>query len=141
MKNNQFTELAQLLRKNSTFEIDVQIIDENEGEQSAQVAVWCKSFGQDWSICYQNGDMMGNDIGTAKFNNDGANCGLDQLCDILSERAEFKCLIDEESYYQDADLVEFIHDFCREYALDHKIADHFYVDEDEDEDDEDEKTN
>ena len=44
--------LKEILLKNSTFEIERQNIDGD-----LQIAVWCKSFGKDWSICYQNGDM------------------------------------------------------------------------------------
>ena len=101
MNNEQ---LIMLLMLNSSFEVDAQ-------HDRQQVAVWCESFGKKWSICYQNGDMNGNKKGTACFKNDGANEGLDELRDILSDVAEFKHLIDETTYHSHLELEEFIDSF------------------------------
>jgi len=117
-------ELKALIKKNSTFEIDPQEIG---GDR--QVAVWCKTFGQDWSICYQNGDMNGNRRGEAVFTNDGANCGLRELRDTLKNREEFQHLIDNDTYWSFEALDDLINEFCREYAEENNIASYFDADE------------
>ena len=116
--------LKQILLKNSTFEIERQNIDGD-----LQIAVWCKSFGKDWSICYQNGDTNGDFKGTAVFNNPGADSGLQELRDILAERREFKHLIDENTYHQFWELENFINEFCEDFAETHNLSDYFKIKE------------
>jgi hypothetical protein len=117
MKNND--ELKKLIKVNSSFDIDVQM------ENGVQVAVWCKTFGKNWSICYQNGDMNGNKKGQAIFTNDGANVGLKELRNILKDRPEFQHLIDLDTYWSYEELDELINEFCAEFAEENSIADHF----------------
>lgn len=40
-----------------------------------QVGVWLKLYGEHVSICYQNGDMNGESMGQAVFDNEGADDG------------------------------------------------------------------
>ena len=117
-------EELKIITDNTTFDIDTQAFDDG----SIQVAVWLKTFGKDWSICYQNGDMNGDRKG-AIFNNDGANCGLSEARDILKEREEFAHLIDLETYWSYEELDQLISDFCEQFAEQHKIADQFDNDE------------
>ena len=107
-----FENLKQFLLDNTTFSEDVQIFEDD----SVQVAFWCKSFGESWSICFQNGDMNGSHKGTPVWTNDGANSGLDDLLEILIERKEFQCLIDSTAYHKYEVLKEFINDFIADYA-------------------------
>ncbi len=114
-----------ILEANTTFEIDVQVEPEY-----TQVAVWLKSFGQDWSICYQNGDMNGDKKGQAIFDNEGANCGLRECRDILKDKPEFAALVDLDTYWSYEDLDELINEFCRKFAVEHEISQNFETDDD-----------
>lgn len=107
-----FENLKDFLLDNTTFSEDVQIFEDD----SVQVAVWCKSFGESWSICFQNGDMNNANKGTPVWTNDGANCGLDDLLEILIERKEFQALIDNVTYHKYEAIKEFINDFISDYA-------------------------
>jgi hypothetical protein len=114
-----------ILVENTTFEIDPQSFEDG----SIQIAVWLKTFGQNWSICYQNGDMNGNHKGEAIYNNDGANIGLRECRNILKERPEFAHLIDLNTYWSYEELDELINEFCRLFAEQHKIAEMLTADE------------
>lgn len=107
MTNEQLTMLLML---NSNFEVDTQ-------HENKQVAVWCESFGKKWSICYQNGDISGNQKGIACFRNEGANEGIYELLSILSDAEEFKHLIDENTYHSHLELEEFIDSFVRDLSV------------------------
>ena len=106
--NEKKDKLIKVLFDNTTFDIDIQ-------PEFEQVAVWCKSFGESWSICFQNGDMNGRHRGSAIWTNDGANEGLDDLNRILKNRDGFKDLIDPDTYHSDLYLDELINDFVRKY--------------------------
>ena len=106
-----FENLKKLLLENTTFSEDVQIFDD-----SVQVAIWCQSFGKSWSICFQNGDMNGAHKGVPVWSNDGANCGLDDLLEILIDRKEFQSLIENTTYHKYEVLKEFINEFISDYA-------------------------
>lgn len=101
-------QLVKTLFDNTIFDIDIQL-------DYDQVAVWCKTFGEDWSICFQNGDMNGRYKGSAIWTNAGANCGLDELKAILKKRKEFQALIDPTTYHSDLYLDELISAFIAEY--------------------------
>ena len=118
------TELLALLKDNTTTKIDVQV-----ETNYRHVAVWCESFSKKWSICYQDGDMNGDRIGEAVFTNDGANCGLKELRDILKEIPEFQSLIDFDTYWSYEKLDELINEFCRNFAEENNIEIYFESDE------------
>jgi hypothetical protein len=114
-------ELKNIIKENSTFKIETQYVNDN-----VQVAVWAKTFGKPWGICYQDGDMNGNERGTPIFDNPGADDGLRDLRDILKERAEFQHLIHRDTVWYVCDyepVDELIREFCEEYAEANKIAD------------------
>ena len=117
-------ELLALLEANTTTKIDVQV-----EPTYTQVAVWCESFGKNWSICYQDGDMNGDHKGEAVFTNDGANCGLKELRDILKEIPEFQTLVDLDTYWSYEELDELINEFCRKFAEENSIESYFESDE------------
>ena len=131
MTCTQQEKLLKFLKNNTTFSIDPQRI----GGQ-LQVAVWLKSFGKDWSICYQNGDMNGDRKGEAVFDNAGADCGLIECRDILKNIPEFQSLVDLDTYCSYEDLDELIRVFCSNFAQEHNI-DSYFEDEDEEETDQD----
>ena len=93
-----------------------------------QVAVWFEGF----SLCYQNSDMNGDGEGAPHYDNDGANCGLDELFNILKNDDRFNPLIANEEYWENEYLEELIHDFCKDFAEKHKIADYFACNKEED---------
>lgn len=66
--------------------------------------------------------MNGCRKGEAIFTNDGANCGLDELRNILKDRPEFSHLIDLETYWSYEELNELINEYCEEFAIKHNIA-------------------
>lgn len=101
------TELLNELIKNTTYTVDVQAEPDY-----TQVAVWCKTYDQDWSICYQNGDMNGDHMGEAIYTNDGANCGLIEARNILKDKDGFKNLVDLDTYWSYGELDDLIHEFC-----------------------------
>lgn len=107
MKTNN--DLFNVILTNSKYEIDTQ-------PEFDQVAVWFTTFGKKWSICYQNGDMNGAHKGVATFTNDGADCGLRELREILEEKEEFQHLIDKTTYWKYCELDEFIKEFCKFFA-------------------------
>jgi hypothetical protein len=115
MKNQ---DLIKILEDNSTFEIDQQVEED-------QVVIWFQSFGQDWSICYQNGDMSGGHKGKGVWDNDGANYGLDQLEKILLSRPEFDNLVNHEHRQLQYEIEDFINEFCRVFRDKHDINNHF----------------
>ena len=86
-----------------------------------QVAVWFPGF----SLCYQNGDMNGDDKGTPCFNNDGANNGLTELKEILKKDERFQPLVASEEYWKNEYVNEIINDFCIEFAKQNNIASYF----------------
>ncbi len=116
--NEKKAELIKILFNSTTFDIDIQ-------PELDQVAVWCESFDEHWSICFQNGDMNGDNIGTAIWTNDGADDGFYELLKILEKKPEFQCLIDDDTYHSDVWLRELIDDFIREYAEKENIDQHF----------------
>lgn len=113
-------ELLALLRANTTTQIEVQV-----EPTYTQVAVWCQSFGKDWSICYQNGDACGGRKGEAVFTNAGADGGLKELRAILEDIPNFKVLIDSETYWSYESLDELINEFCSQFAEENNIARYF----------------
>ena len=116
--NTKKDELLNLLFSETEFKRDIQ-------PDFDQVAVWCKTFGKDWSICFQNGDMNGKYKGSAIFYNEGANCGIDELLEILKERDELKCLIETEEYWKYEYLKELINEFISKYSDDNDMDNHF----------------
>lgn len=111
--------LKKLIKENSTFEIEEQDVEDG----NTQVAVWAKTFGKPWIICYQNGDMNGDQQGIPIFTNPGANDGLLELRSILEDREEFRHLIDYTTFWEYEALDNLIHDFCEDFAEENKIAD------------------
>lgn len=113
LENNK-EELLNILRENTVIESEG--IESFDDADDFQAGYSCKTFNKDWSICFQNGDMNSYGKGEPCWTNSGANCGINELRDILIEREEFKNLIDEEtywSYHQIENLVnEFIHDIA-----------------------------
>ena len=110
--------MKELLFKNTTFEIDHQV-------EFNQVAVWCKTFGKDWSICFQDGDMAGTNKGKAVWNNDGANEGIFLLREILINRPEFQGLIDNDTYWKYEAIDDLIYNFISDYAEKNNINSYF----------------
>jgi hydroxymethylpyrimidine pyrophosphatase-like HAD family hydrolase len=125
--------LLNQLRANTTYKIEPQ-----SAPEYFQVAVWCKSYNQSWSLCFQNGDMNGDHKGEAVWGNAGADDGLDELLEILKKQPEFKVLIEEDQYWEYEYLKELINDFIIEIAEKEKMDDYFA---DEDEEDENEEEN
>ena len=113
--------LIEILHKEFPGQIDYQSEDD-------QVAIWFNGF----SLCYQNSDMNGEGKGAPHYDNDGANCGLDELFDILENDDRFSPLIASEEYWKNEYLEMLIHDFCKDFAKKHKIADYFKCNKDAD---------
>jgi len=130
-----FNSLKELVLENSSFSEEVQEVENGNTFLDCQVVVWCQSFGKSWSICFQNGDMNGDGKGIAVWTNDGANSGIDEFRDILIDRAEFQCLIDETTYWKYEALNEFINDFISDYANETNPEKHFASDEVDDRED------
>jgi len=101
-------ELIKKLFDNTIFDIDHQ-------PEYDQIAVWCETFGEPWSICFQNGDMNGMDRGCAIWTNSGANSGLDEIKAILEKIDEFEVLVDHDTAHPYLYLDELINDFICEY--------------------------
>jgi len=114
-------QLKKLITDNTTFDIDLQDL----GGGNVQVAVFLNTFSQDWTLCYQNGDMNGDHRGEAIFDNDGADDGLEELREILQNRAEFQHLIDETTFHSHLELDELIYEFCEEFGEKHNLDSYF----------------
>ena len=91
-----------------------------------QVAVWFDGF----SLCYQDSDMNGAGKGEPHWNNDGANCGLDNLSGILENDNRFNGLIAENEYWSNEYLQQLINDFCKDFAEKHNITNYFACNQD-----------
>lgn len=85
-----------------------------------QIAVWFDEF----SLCYQNSDMNGGNLGGVNFDNPGANSGLQELESILEKDSRFDALIASDEYHSHECLRELITDFCYDYAEKHNITDY-----------------
>jgi len=90
-----------------------------------QIAVQCETYGKQWSICFQNGDMNGKYKGEGIWTNEGANDGISELIEILEEHEDFEGLIDPESAHETIWIEELVFDFISAYS-ERKEIDRFF---------------
>ena len=125
MKSKKIAEAEKFYHENKKRLLDI-LIDENIGQidyqvEYDQVAVWFDNF----SLCYQDSDMNGDNVGAPHWNNNGADFGVYELRNILKKDERFQPLIAEEEYWQYEYFDLIVNDFCADYAEIHKIADYF----------------
>jgi hypothetical protein len=125
MESRTFEQAEKFYKENKAALLKI-MMDEFKGEIEYQegfdqVSVWFDNF----SLCYQNSDMNGDGRGKAHWDNDGANCGIDELKEILKKDNRFNSLIAKDEYWDEEYLKEIVDDFCAEYSKKHNIEDMF----------------
>lgn len=125
MESSTFEQAEKFYNENKAALLKI-MMDEFKGEieyqeEFDQIAVWFENF----SLCYQNGDMAGSRKGEAVWDNEGANSGIDDLKEMLKRDDRFNSLIAKDEYWEDEYLNDLINYFCSEFAKKHNIESMF----------------